>query len=307
MSVREGSLSLGNAGSLIAEARRHDPDRLLAALFAPAAEREVLAALILVNHELARIPEVVSQPMAGMIRYQWWRDGVEAAARGAPVGHPALAALAAPLAAGRLAVADIVSLIDAREHDLEQVPPTDLEALEAYAAATSGRLHELLLQALGCREAVWLGAARAVGTGLGLIGLVRAVAFHARQSRLYMPERLLSEAGVGHEEVLAAQGSERLRQVTGRIVERGLALIESARRQGPPPRAWLPALLPARAAAAYARRLRRAGYDPFTAAAAERSPARLPAAPARRAGGPPLRAGPAGHFLLAMVFPVRPF
>jgi phytoene synthase len=273
MTARSGPRPAAGAGSLVAEAHRRDQDRSLAALFAPPAARETLAALILLNHELARIPEIVHEPMAGMIRYQWWRDGIEAVTRAEPTGHPTLDALRPALADGRIGAADLMALVDAREHDLDTVPPEDLRALEAYAAATSGRLHELLLRALGCGDLLWLGDAVDIGTAIGLVWLVRAVGFHARQSRLYLPERLMSEAGVSRQEVLAAQASERLGRVTGRIVERGEALIAGVRRHGPPPRQWLPALLAARAASSYARRLRRRDFDPFAASATERPPA----------------------------------
>jgi len=61
-----------------AELRRGDRDRFLTALFAPADRREALFALYAFNLELARIRESVSQPMLGLIRLQWWRDGLDA-------------------------------------------------------------------------------------------------------------------------------------------------------------------------------------------------------------------------------------
>ena len=57
--------------------RQHDPDRYFTALFAPAARREALFVLYAFNHELARARESVRQPMAALIRLQWWREVVE--------------------------------------------------------------------------------------------------------------------------------------------------------------------------------------------------------------------------------------
>ena len=65
-------------------ARAADYDRYLSALFAPVGSREALFALIAFNHEIARIPEAVSEPMLGRIRLQWWREVVEAVYAGAP-------------------------------------------------------------------------------------------------------------------------------------------------------------------------------------------------------------------------------
>ncbi len=88
---------------LLTEARRLDPDRSLAMAFAATGDRPILLSLVLFNAELARIPEIVREPMAGMIRYQWWRDAVADAAGGrSPDRHPVLPGLSAGLADGRL-------------------------------------------------------------------------------------------------------------------------------------------------------------------------------------------------------------
>lgn len=53
-----------------ATVRRFDPDRYFSALFAPADKRPLLFALYAFNHELARVGEVVREPMMGEIRLQ---------------------------------------------------------------------------------------------------------------------------------------------------------------------------------------------------------------------------------------------
>ena len=69
-------------------ARAHDPDRFLCALFAPAERREAIFALVALNHELARAREAATNPMAALIRLQWWRDVVEEARDGRPARRP---------------------------------------------------------------------------------------------------------------------------------------------------------------------------------------------------------------------------
>ena len=79
----ENDLTRGVSLSPIAAfARAHDPDRFLAALFAPLERREAIFTLIAFNHELARAREATSHPMAALIRLQWWRDAVEEALAG---------------------------------------------------------------------------------------------------------------------------------------------------------------------------------------------------------------------------------
>ena len=69
------------AGPLPALVRRHDPDRFLTALLAPAAHRDTLLLLYAFNHELARAREAAREPMMALIRLQCWREVVECAHR----------------------------------------------------------------------------------------------------------------------------------------------------------------------------------------------------------------------------------
>src|SRR3546814_3218138 len=62
---------LSSFGALV---ERHDRGRYLASLFAPEAQREHLFAPYAFNHEVAKTAAVVSEPMIGRIRLQWWRE-----------------------------------------------------------------------------------------------------------------------------------------------------------------------------------------------------------------------------------------
>ena len=164
---------------LLAEARRCEPDRYLCALLAPPERRDALLALALLHHELARIPEIVSQPMAGMIRLQWWREALDEVAAARPARrHPVVEALAPPLAAGLVEPAALHGLIDAREPALERLP-AELGALERYAATTSGALQSIVYGALGGRDPAEARAAAMIGTAYGLAGLGDALAREA--------------------------------------------------------------------------------------------------------------------------------
>ncbi|MGF1641784.1 MAG: squalene/phytoene synthase family protein [Rhodospirillales bacterium] len=75
--------------------RRFDSDRFVCSLFAPAAEREAIAAVYAFNIEVARIRESVVEPMLGRIRLQWWRDAVDGIYAGRPLRQGVVDALAA--------------------------------------------------------------------------------------------------------------------------------------------------------------------------------------------------------------------
>jgi len=121
--------------SLLAFVRRHDPDRFLTALFAPADRRVTLLALYAFNHELARAREVTSEPVLALIRLQWWREVVEGARRPHEVATP----LGAALDAGALHVPDLLAMVTAREAEAGPSIPSRA-AWEATVRGTAGAL-----------------------------------------------------------------------------------------------------------------------------------------------------------------------
>jgi NADH dehydrogenase [ubiquinone] 1 alpha subcomplex assembly factor 6 len=244
--------------------RAGDRDRFLCALTAPVRSRRTLLALLAFNHEVARTREVVREPLLGGIRLQWWRESLDEVRQGQPRAHPVIEELAAVSA--RLPHERLARLIDARERDLDDAPFADLEALETYVGATAGALAEASLEVLGVGEGPAMAAARQVGLAWGLVGLIRAVPFHAARRRFYLPEDLLASAGVNPESIVAGRPDAGLVPVLDAIATRATECLARARAmRRDVPRTALPALLPARLADLYLARLRRAGFDVFAA------------------------------------------
>ncbi len=245
-------------------ARAADYDRYLSALFAPAGRREALFALIAFNHEIARIPEAVSEPMLGRIRLQWWREALEAIHVGeVPRRHEVALPLADAIRAHGLDRDAFDRLLDAREADLEPDVPPDLAALERYAAASGGALTTLMQQACGVTAAPALEAGRQVGTAWALVGTLRAAPRAAARGRCMLPAALLADAGVAVEDVLAGRAFGRLAGAAGPVGRRAEGLLGAAREaRRAVPRQGRGPLLIARLADLYLARLRAAGWDP---------------------------------------------
>lgn len=176
--------------------KAQDPDRFLLSMFAPADRREALWALFAFNHEIARTREVVSETGLGLIRLQWWRDEIDRIYGGGFVPeHEILRPLAEAVRAHGLKRDLFETLIYAREFDLEDVRPSNLEGLLNYADFTSAPLMMLALAICGGNADA--EPVQPVAVNYALAGILRAVPFHARQRRCLLPEDLMERGGQG--------------------------------------------------------------------------------------------------------------
>lgn len=73
--------------------RTGDRDLWLVSLCMPRAARPALWAVMAFHLELQRIPHVVSNPILGRIRLQWWREAIERLYVGKPDSHEIIRAL----------------------------------------------------------------------------------------------------------------------------------------------------------------------------------------------------------------------
>ncbi len=244
--------------------RRLDRERYLCALFAPSADQPRLFALYAFNLEIARVRETVSEPVIGQMRLQWWRDTLAEFASDKVRAHPVAQALAGAMAARPVRPELFERVLVAREFDLTEEAPATLAALETYALDTSAAVLQAGLDLLGVADAAADDAARHVGVAWSLVGLLRAVPFHARQRRLYLPEDLLTGAGIDRERLFEGRAGPPLADVVRQIAARATEHLAHARaRRRDIPRAARPVLLPATLADGHLRRVARAGYDVF--------------------------------------------
>jgi len=250
---------LTKAGRSLAEfVQRHDRDRYQTVLFAPAARREALFALYAFNYEVARIRESVREPMLGQIRLQWWREVIDTAYGGGPVRrHEVAEPISKVISEYGPTRAHFDRLMESRERDLDDTPFADMAALEDYAEGTSATLILLALEFLGASQAG--AAAREVGIGYALVGLLRAMPFHARAGRSYIPADLAARVGVDPRDYVLRPTPE-LAAAVGEIAARAERHLDETGRAS---RIAIPALLPAVVARRYLQRLRKVGNNPY--------------------------------------------
>jgi phytoene synthase len=130
----QASRSKVDDGDLDAFVQRSDPDRWLSSRFAADAQaRSDLVALYALDRELARIPRLVAEPLAGEIRFAWWREALEEIDAGGPVrAHPVLQALADIARRRRLKLAELEPVLEMHARRLDPEPFADEAAMEAW-------------------------------------------------------------------------------------------------------------------------------------------------------------------------------
>ena len=243
--------------------RAADRDRFLTTLFAPAEHRPALLALYAFNLEIARVREVVHEPLAGEIRLQWWSDVLEGEERGGVAAHPVAAALLASVTRYRLDPERLKALLAARRFDLDNGPMRSLADLEAYAEGASAGLIALVAQVLG--GGFDIGAlSHHAGLAHAFAGLLAAFPIHAARGKVFVPLDILARHGAAWEDAVAGQATPQLHAALAelRLHARGhLRAAEQLLAAAPP--AVIPALLPVALAAPTLVRMERRDYDPF--------------------------------------------
>ncbi len=211
--------------------RDGDRDRWLASLFVDAGARPHVHAVYAFNIEIARIREVVREPLPGEIRQQWWRDVLVGGGAGEVASHPVARCLLDTIDIYRLPVQPFLDLIDARTFDLYDDPMPTLTDLEGYAGETASTLIQLgAIIANDGALSETADAAGHAGVAYAIAGLMRALPHHARRGQVYLPVDLLEARGITADDVRSGLVSDGLKLCLADLRERVSMHLDAARR-----------------------------------------------------------------------------
>jgi 15-cis-phytoene synthase len=225
--------------------RETDRDRYLACLLSPAEKRGALAALYAFHAEIARVRDVIQQPLAGEIRLQWWRDLLDGKAQGEASANPVAAALTETIERYSLPRPVLLAMIEARVFDLYDDPMPDRNALEGYAGETASALIQLAGLVLDAPSAMASSEiAGHAGVAQAIAGLLMLMPLHRRRGQLYLPQDILSATGLDRDRFLSGEPNENIGHAIEALAGLGLEHLEKARKAGPIPAPVLAAFLP---------------------------------------------------------------
>lgn len=245
--------------------KRFDHDRYLAVLLAPETIRGPLAAFFAFDAEMMRIPTTVSEPMLADIRFQWWRETLEAMTPLGDPGHEIAAALADSFFELGLAPDELVPLIELRSRDLADNPFTTLNELVDYHRQIANRLIDVSCRI--SREVLDETTTSTATTHMlvyGLINQLRRLPHDAASSQLCLPLDLMGKHDIDPHVAFQGVGGIGVSNAIAAILDRTDSLMSDAGDLDLRSHAMLvPALLPTVLRSLYIGKFRTAGFDLF--------------------------------------------
>jgi NADH dehydrogenase [ubiquinone] 1 alpha subcomplex assembly factor 6 len=221
-------------------ARKHDSPSYTLQTFIPTSARDAYLSIRALNVELARIPDLVSNPTVGALRMQFWRDNLTRTFANTPPKEPvaillhhALSSLQSrhPRISTSVMKGWFMKVINAREQYMDDRPYTSMDALETYSENTYSTLMYLTLAALPLHSIAADHLASHIGKATGIAAVLRGLPLLAfpplpnhhsnnaafagalggsaggRQGAVVLPLDIMAEAGVKEEEVFR-QGAD---------------------------------------------------------------------------------------------------
>ncbi|KAI1752895.1 Squalene/phytoene synthase [Xylaria castorea] len=211
----------------VAQLRQSDYDSFLIRNFIPESRRDAYDAFRALNLELVRLPELVSNPIIGQMRMQFWHDAINNTFAGRPPKEPIMILLHSVLL--RLAETDpgsspssirfwLLRMVTTREKHMDNRPFLSLAAVEDYAENTYSTLMYSTLAALSVQSTHMDHLASHIGKACGIAALCRGIPVLAaptspvkspdgatvatsRNPVLLLPLDIMAETGLKEEDV----------------------------------------------------------------------------------------------------------
>lgn len=172
--------------------KKYDPDRFFISVFANKETHHKIMALYAFNFELSHIFETISEPMMGQIRFQWWWDLVGAIYNDDKPVPPHPIAEDLETLKNDIDQSLLHSLIEGHEEALEPSPPETekdlIDLLEKKSFNLFRAISKIETPARDDRRFYNLSIA------WGLIGIIRAIPYHARNNKIYLPVSYFKES-----------------------------------------------------------------------------------------------------------------
>jgi len=250
----------------VSQVKKNDYYRYLCCLLCNDNIRDRLFAIYAFNNEIAKIKDIISEPMAGHIRLQWWRDAIDEIYNGAPVKHrhEIVDALYRVVSEVDISKELFDNLIDAREADIEFSTPDNMDVLKNYAIGTSSNLFYLLMAAAGVSDSHAKEAAYYGGISYAIIGIMRSMKYNAYHRRVMFPQDLLDKQEITIDDIAEGRNLEKTKAITRVLCDKAEVNLHHVRGLlGDVSKDALHVLLPVSMVEMFLGRIKKNNYDLF--------------------------------------------
>ena len=189
-----------------------DPERYTACLYLPEKTRLSAAVIYLFDAEISRIPDLISEPMPGEIRLQFWRDIITNVA--AKDMGPLAGALLEVIDKHKLPQEIFHNYLNARIFDLYHDPMPNLGTYEGYIGETHSALLLSVALCAGLEKNSQLAdVCGHAGMAFGLTRMLSSLSWHHHNARIYVPAEIIHKHGLTQETWLREVPDQRHRAV----------------------------------------------------------------------------------------------
>jgi len=170
------------------------------------ARRKAITALYAFCREVDDVVDEVADPGVARLKLAWWRTEIDSVFAGTP-RHPVALALVPVVARHAVTQAQLQTVIDGMEMDLDKLRYLDFAELEIYCDRVAGIVGLMSAEIFGYEDPRTRGYARDLGIAFQLTNIVRDVGEDARRGRIYLPQDDLARFGVASSDVLQSRAT----------------------------------------------------------------------------------------------------
>jgi NADH dehydrogenase [ubiquinone] 1 alpha subcomplex assembly factor 6 len=204
------------------EVKKNDYERYLCCLLVNNYLRHRLFPIYAFNNEISKVKHIISEPMAGYIRLQWWHDAIDEIYEREPIKHrhEIVDGLYELVCETEIPKTMFHDLIDAREEEVDFKVPSDLESLNEYVVKTSSNLFDLLLFAAGVNCKTAHEAAYHAGVSYAIVGIMRSIKYNAYYGRILFPEDLMKKEGITIEDIINGNNLDKAKNIVKALCDK---------------------------------------------------------------------------------------
>ncbi len=173
-------------------------------LFLKPPQRAAITAFYAFCREIDDVVDEVTDPVVAAAKLAWWRTEVASSFDG-QASHPAMSALMPHVAKYGITAAQLGTVIDGCQMDLEQTRYLDYPGLALYCHRVAGVVGEVAANIFGRSDDATVAYAHRLGLAMQLTNIIRDVGDDARRGRIYLPLSELKHFDMKAHELLASR------------------------------------------------------------------------------------------------------